>query len=1167
MPNRHIAAKTIWIILICRMLTDVALADLKVLDRPMCIFPGQTFRVALEQPSGSGELRVEVPTTLEMFDRWSKDAIQRFYFRAAKKGDATLRFQGKGGELELSLEVVPWVNVFEQRKFKNIRLPRIWPLDAPSYRQLKNRRTLHSEEEVNSLRGRRPGPLAQQWSELSDEQIFDIVPGPCVPRTCLMMLGGYEEARGKGCPVCGTKIYEGRSYFYPWLFDPKNHPWKVGCPSCGNWFPSNDFQNGDMHSGDFPDDGFGCEPVKPVLAPNGKPWRWPFIAYYHEWPAYMNNFMAGIPQCAEAFIATGEKRYAHKASIGLLRLAESLLDMAVNLNHRKIPVRNGLYQPPVGAPETRAQEHVSHTFLYIQPNWDTPRLERCAKAWDLIFDQLAGDQELISFCQKHHHPEIRSVKDFRRFVEAGLIRVTVQACLDDAVSRNYPMQEATIATMALALNTPRCEELVDWVLNGPGGIRFGLTNEYFKDGAGHESESYNRIQIRDMTRIFLTLERIRELDPERYRPPRFVSPLTDPKFRQIYEFPVNNSLIGRTYPSTGDCGSPGTDPWPLQEGFPLSREEFVEVFRRTRDRRFAQVLGGPDGKIPVALHEPELRAEVEKIGRERGWQVTTRSNICDGFGHAFLRSGEGHRQRALWLRYGRTLQHAHSDMLTFGLEALQRKMLPELGYPQGWTYASSWETNWGTHYGTHIVGFSTRSFGRGRLTLFADSGPARVAVAESSGDNKTWRQRTIVLVDLPQENCYAVTLERVRGGTTHLHSFHGPDGRATTLGLDLQPQKGGTILGADSKYGDDSSIKNIDRELSCLAFMYGVEHDRPAGVWSLDYTLRGQKDVHLRMTMTNPTDADLTVAKGKAPGGGKNPYEMTWALLERKGQIPLASQFLLLLEPYEGAPSIQRIERIKISSEENAGQFVPLAVRVTTAEFVDTLIFQPNQNTVCKTQDGLVCDGEFGFWRERHDGQRAAAVLAHGQQLHKGEHRLSLPKAQYNGRIERCDWSRHKLVLKPAPPRWKQWPGQHLQIHNDRGSHASYLIRDARMVPDGCEIILGLDPRIGEGFVRECQDGALISHVPLRMASLKYYAGKTLANENGSAVYRLADVEERTKCIIEKGVHGQVTAARLEQQFRDTDGDGLPRYLIYDYGPGDLVTLKYWTSVAKNAAD
>jgi hypothetical protein len=330
----------------------------------------------------------------------------------------------------------------------------------------------------------------------------------------------------------------------------------------------------------------------------------------------------------------------------------------------------------------------------------------------------------------------------------------------------------------------------------------------------------------------------------------------------------------------------------------------------------------------------------------------------------------------------------------------------------------------------------------------------------------------------------------------------------------------------------------------------------------MDYALRNQEGVHLRKTMIQPIDTALAVAKGKAPGGGQSPYEMTWDILERKGDAPLTSQFLLLLEPYEGTPQIQRIERVNIISGGDAESFPPVAVRVTTDEFVDILIFQHSPGTICETEDGLLCDGEFGFWRESRDGQPVAAVLAHGQNLQRDSFRLNLPEAQYIGKIERCDWSQRKLVLKPAPANCERLSGQHLQIHNDGGSHASYLIEDVQPVSNGCEVILGLDPRIGEGFVRECQDGIIVSHLPLRLASLSYYAGKTLANEDGSAIYRLRDVEESIKCIIDEEVHGQVSAARLEQEFQDRDGDGLHRYIIYDYGPSDRVTLNRWTSYA-----
>ncbi len=1133
--------------------------NIKVLDKPMWIFPGQRFRIVLEQPTGSGALDVDVPGSLEMFDNWCQGSIQRFYFRALSVGDATLKFHGQAGHLQIPLEVIPWSDVFVPRKFNDIVLPRIWPLDDLGYSELKSTRTCHTDEELRAKRSSKPDAKAKEWLSLSDEEIYNIVPGPDVPRTCLIVLGGYEDAMGKGCPVCDTDIYEGRSGFYPWQFDPEEHPWKVGCPSCGNWFPSNDWANGDMCSGDFPDDGFGCEPVNPVLSPNGKPWRWPFIAYYHQWIAYMGNLTPGIQSCAEAFARTGDRAYAHKAAVGCFRLAECLVDLSLNLNHRKIPVRNGVYQPPIGAPDANAIRRLSRSFLYIQPNWDTPRLEACSRAWDVIFDQIAGDSELIELCHKHFHPEIQTGEDFRRFVETGLCRVVAQACMDDAVSRNYPMQETALATMALALNTPRSLELVDWLLNEGGEIRFGPTNEYFKDGAGHESEGYNGIQIKDMDRLIQILERIRSLNVARYKPPRFVSLLGGAKYRQLYEFPINDSLIGHTYPGTGDTGQPLTaNKWQPQQTFPLSPADYVNAYRITRCERFAQILYGQNGEIPVDLKEPELRSEVEKIGRERGWQVKLKSNILDGFGHAILRSGQGDRQRALWLRYGRTLQHVHWDMLTMGLEALQRKMLPELGYPQGWTHASSWETNWGTHYGTHITGLSSSSFPRGKFKLFADSSPAKVATAESIiyGEEgiRATRSRTIVLVDISESDCYAVSLERVLGGEEHYHSFHGPDGEATAFGVELKP-RGGTVLGEDVPYGDTSSLAGKDAELSCLAFMYEPQtRDVNCGVWGLDYLLRAQEDVHLRMTMVQLDDAELTVAKGKAPGG-KAEYEITWAILRSEGQEPLSRQYLCVMEPYEKKRLVRKIEPV-ILNYGLKSQFPPLAIRVTTDEYVDTIVLQSYATVLCQTEDGLVCDGEFGFWRERNNNP-IAAVLAHGTILKKGNAEVSQPAPAYEGTIESCDYEAFEIKVTPEPRDISQLVGKHLRIYNDAGNDASYIIESARSVEGGCILNVAFDPKVGEGFVGSFEDGCLISSTNLRMARLSYYAGKTLANEDRTVFYRLSDVEAGNRCRINETTHGQVTAEKLSAEFTDRDGDGLSRFLIYDYGPGDSVTINY----------
>ena len=184
--------------------------QLKVLDKPLWIFPGQTFRIAIQQPSGAGKLDVNSPPTVEMFDTWPKDSIHRFYFQALRPGDATLNFRGEAGSLRIPLEVTRWSDVFNRSEFNSIVLPRIWPVGEADYRDLKRRRTFYSEEELSAKRRSNAsvGRIAKQWLGTSDDEIFEIIPGPSVPRTCLIVLSGSgrEDGRGKGCPKCGMEF-------------------------------------------------------------------------------------------------------------------------------------------------------------------------------------------------------------------------------------------------------------------------------------------------------------------------------------------------------------------------------------------------------------------------------------------------------------------------------------------------------------------------------------------------------------------------------------------------------------------------------------------------------------------------------------------------------------------------------------------------------------------------------------------------------------------------------------------------------------------------------------------------------------------------------------------------------------------------------------------------
>ena len=308
------------------------------------------------------------------------------------------------------------------------------------------------------------------------------------------------------------------------------------------------------------------------------------------------------------------------------------------------------------------------------------------------------------------------------------------------------------------------------------------------------------------------------------------------------------------------------------------------------------------------------------------------------------------------------------------------------------------------------------------------------------------------------------------------------------------------------------------------------------------------------MTMIGPEGCDLAVAKGRPPQGNKS-YEMTWAILQRTGPAPLASQFLTVLEPFQGERRIQSIEPVKLDAWQG-GTFKPVGVRVTSEDFVDTIIFQLDAAADCTTADGITCDGEFAFFRER-DRKCLAAVLAGGTKLEKGDVRITLPQAAYRGRITSCDWKNRTLTFEPALDDAHALVGRHVQLTGGSGSHASYLIEAARTVEDGCQITLPLDPRIGEGFVAGCEDGIIKSATRLRFHNYwGYYAGKTIANEDASAAYRLRDVTGAVNCILNESAEEKIAADRLHAEFADRDGDGRPRFVIYDYGPGDQVTIK-----------
>ena len=1164
--------------MLLRAAPAMAAGELECLQQPTFWVVGQLQRFLIETPADCGKLELAYPGELVLVDRWPHkpgDTVQRFYLRAEKPfEDGKLVFSAGAYRFELPVRIWPWGKLLTERMVVNgdLQLPRMFPLDGKdecktgisflTAEQIEQRRQTPLDEEERQ-RVANPPDLAGLWDRL--------VPSS-QPRVCYI----NRKRDFRGCPICGKKVFQGRSAHYPWIVDPSDHPYKIQCPECETWFPSNDFAAGDMHSGDYPDDGWG------YWDDEGNPYA--FVAYYALWNYYGYNYCSTPEAWADYFVRTGDRRCARVATVALFRIAEQYLNLAWNLNLRNMFNRRYLWTmgwlqslPPQGTP----RDPFWYQSLYINTVWDTKQVHRHAKAFDLLWDYLGKDDpEVLAFLQARHHPEIRTMTDVRRFIEKGYLRVAAQALIDQAMLGNRPAGPRAAVEAALALNTPRSIDIVRWAFTGKGEMRYFLTNEFFIDGSGFETQgSYNRGHVGSTASFADLVRRVTDLRPEQYAAAKLPLMTTDPKFKYLYDLNIDYTLIDRTHAPIGDAGSPAmTDPLPVKIGSALYRGNWVPALRHfPNEVNYARALWDSEENQPVGeVTDPVMRQRVTEMVRKHGLYLNLPSQVLDGYGHAILRAGKGEHQRSVWVRYGQCYGHGHNDMLTIGFEALQRFLLPELGYYRGESYRGAWVNNWANHYSLQMLDKDEKYVsgrGKGDLRLFADGGWARVATAakrehrevdppacyELVSPEVANRERTIALIDLSPQASYAVDIFRGRGGTQHYWSFHGPRGSAEPFGLETTAQKGGTLAGPNEEYGQTrrSPWGQARPALRAFPLLYDVHRGTSEDIWGLTWSLKNYPDVHLRLHAVQPSGTEIALCKGKPPGGGEDMYELQWAIQKVTGPEPLNTQFITVLEAYEGRPLINKVRRLDVRPA--AGSQPPVALQVMAGDRVDTIIHCYDATVPVTTSNGVTMTGAFGVWSEV-GGQFDRAFLVAGTRIGRGARSFTADAPAWSGRIVSTDYASHKVIVDTSHGDARQLIGRYARISNQGGKNdATHQIVAARPTPQGVELTFQLDPRVGEGPVTEVADGAIKSGTNLYLGTWAYYMGKTLTNEAGSAQYRVAGVPgsrvSRHTVYINPQLHPAATAAALGGQFTDADGDGTARFVIYDYGPGDRVTV------------
>lgn len=891
---------------------------------------------------------------------------------------------------------------------------------------------------------------AAYWVDLPDEELWAMVPGQDLPRCIDVTFDRLTTGpKSLGCLQCGNEIR--RFGNYPYDPDFINKPWKLTCPSCDAVFPTNDFGKYyasaiDEHGlfnpakGDTSllfneahpdphdplhkfgvDDGFG------YVDENGREHR--YIGYY-TWKYWM-HLNDGLGALADAFLYTGEKRYAHKAAILLDRIADVYPDM-----DWKPYADRGWYHSDGGSNLGKIEGSI----------WETGVVQKFAASYDKIISGTLDSPQLFAFLksqsEKYDLPNAKGTRElFVTNVDDRILSTAFDAVLSGQIRGNQGMHQLTVTMCAVALNTePKTSEWLQWLFEPDGGAIPGLMMSQFdRDGTSDEgAPSYAMIWGRLITQLASWIAAY----PAYTRNNIFKD---YPQFRAAFLAAYRMAALGVAIPNIGDSGATGLvtntliDPRFMALGYYYTRDPEIAVAAYRANGNSAEGLGRD-----IFSADPEAASrEIEKLATQSGTRPEG-GRLMSGFGLALLEVGAGSHGVALAANYGRTTKHAHPDLLNFDLFAFGHWLAPDHGYPE---FATRWPSNreWTGSTLSHNTVFVNeepqKEVWGGYARIFKQlNGFGMVQLdGRKAYPGLDAYTRTLYLIgdaeSDPDTPAYLVDIFQVNGGRDHVYSFHGPPGEIAHE-LRMTSQTEGTYAGPQIPKGEWADGFPIG-----YSHLYNVRRDSlpPSNFvldWNAEEGYRGLSgDVHLRMHVLNQYD-DVALADGDPPQNKPgNPKRLGYALLHRAGE-DLKSTFVSVIEPYRGKPGIRSVQRM------DDGQGNHVALRIEREDGgIDYLFHKGDTRPGISPMKGVSMDGDAAWIRERM-GSLDRAVLVGGQELRFRKLRLTHTGVfegkviAMNRELQGGGW----LIVDQKLPADGSLIGQHIIIDPSGDRDASYAI-------------------------------------------------------------------------------------------------------------------------------
>ena len=450
-------------------------------------------------------------------------------------------------------------------------------------------------------------------------------------------MGFLYDPNAWTCVYCGTDLRAEYSS-YPYYMDPINKPWKIQCPDCKRWFPSNDFESyyksGLSKQGEFVpeladrsllvnelypekgegwgvDDGYGFDTgyVFDTGVREVKTW----IAYYVHWGLWDKTsdnsentalIYTGMNALRDAYLYTGEAKYGRAGAILIDRIADVYPDF-------KLEPYKDFYN----------SHGLGFEGKVIGRIWETDLATSLARAYDAFYPAM-DDPAVVSYLSaKAKAHELVNPKTtpsmIRENCENGILRTIYDEVKDANIYGNFGMHQKSLAAAAVALDTmPATAEIIDFAFRAGeyiywepdtqvsgGNVLAQLVDQVDRDGNGNEAApGYNVLWLNQMVGIADVLEGYSRLETaDLYNNPKFVK-----MFSAMYPL----YLCSRYTAQIGDSGNTAS------LGLVGNLANCVQGFVKTGDPVLAQVAYLLNGNSAKSLHGSIFARKTRRRSRQ-----------------------------------------------------------------------------------------------------------------------------------------------------------------------------------------------------------------------------------------------------------------------------------------------------------------------------------------------------------------------------------------------------------------------------------------------------------------------------------------------------------------------------------------------------------------------